>query len=62
MTEKINDIWLKLDKNVNVEQLYEFIQSELSFEKVIQLYRLLEYDINFKQNFNEMGSSDNENL
>ena len=50
--------WFKLNKNADIKNLYNFICEELSFDQVMQLYRLLEYDINFKQNFEEIKDSD----
>lgn len=37
----------KLTKDVTMYNLYEFIVENLSFEKVIELYRLLDIHIKF---------------
>ena len=49
-----------LTKQSNIKELYYFICTELSFDKVMQLYRLLESDICYRQEFKELKDSDKE--
>ena len=43
MKEETELIWFKVDKNTEAMQLYNFINFYLSFNEVVELYRLLKY-------------------
>lgn len=51
--EDDGNIWFRLNQNTEIKDLYGFICGYLSFNKVMELYRMLEYDIKFNQNFDE---------
>ena len=38
---------MKIDKDTNVNDLYIFVSNELSFNKIIELYKLLNHKIQF---------------
>lgn len=47
------ELELLINKDIDVKELYYFICRNLSFDKVMQLYRLLEQDIRYEQIFKE---------
>ncbi len=43
--EETNITYFKVDRNTDINYLYEFIINYLSFSKVIELYKLLRKDV-----------------
>ena len=39
--------YMYIDKDTNTEELYDFITNELSFNKVVELYKLLHHKMIF---------------
>lgn len=43
--KETNISWFRVDRNTDINYLYEFIINYLSFSKVMELYKLLRKDV-----------------